>query len=214
MGYTALTKQLVKELIGTYNVKSVVDLGAQNDFSGPNLPAPYISEWYRENGIGRYMAIDLNGENFSYKLDLSKPLPEDFLNYKDKLSNGDPFLFSRIVDMVGDIGTSEHVGDDGKFGWEAIYNCWLNKHNLLKIGGIMVNENPKTGNWPAHGFNYYTRDFYMELCKIAGYNLIAIGEQAAMGNVTDGWNIFSVMEKTSEKFVSLEEFKRLPLKQS
>lgn len=198
MGYTSFTKTLVQGIIDEYRPKSVVDLGSQNDYSYPTLPAPYISDWFRDQWI-EYGCIDLNGENAAAVKDLSEVFTKpDGIRY----------------DMVCDIGFSEHVGDNGKFGWEAIYNCWVNKHNLLKIGGIMVNENPATQNWPGHGFSFYTADFYLGLCKMTKYKLLEIGRQAAMGNVTDGWNIFSVLEKVSDEFVSLEQFKTLPLKQS
>lgn len=213
MGYTSFTKELVEKVIKTYNPKSVMDLGAQNDFSGPGLPAPYISEWYEWKDI-RYMCIDLNGENKAYALDLSEPLPEDFIEYrveKGELGATEPFVFSRMVDMVCDMGTSEHVGKDGKFAWEAIYNCWLNKWNLLKVGGVMVNENPKSKNWIGHGFNYLEIDFYSKLATICDIEIIEIGEHAACHNYTDGWNIFCVLVKKGEKFCSLNEFEELPI---
>lgn len=215
MGYTLFTKELVEKVIKDYNPKSVIDLGAQNDFSGPNLPAPYISEWYKEIGIERYMCIDLNGENFAYKLDLSKYLPVDFINFIGTLSNGDPFLFSREVDLVGDVGTIEHIGRDGKFDWEASYICWCNKWNLLKKGGIMVNENPKTQSWVGHGFAYFTKEFYLEMeAMYPWFRIIELGEHAACHNYKDGWNIYCVLQKTSNICISFEQFKTLPLKQS
>lgn len=218
MGYTAFTKELVEKVIKTYNPQSVMDLGAQNDFAQPYLPAPYISDWYDWKGI-RYMCIDLNGENKAYALDLSEPLPEDFIEYrveKGELGATEPFVFSRMVDMVCDMGTSEHVGKDGKFSWEAIYNCWLNKWKLLKVGGIMVNENPLTKNWPRHGFNYHTVEFYKELADamLNSMTLLEVGTHPACHNTTDGWNAWAVIRKTGEAFVSLEEFKKMSIKTS
>ena len=198
MGYTTFTKQLVEKYIQEYSPKSVLDLGSQNDFSGPNLPAPYISLWYQGKGI-HYECVDLNGENNAFVWDLSK-LP-------DAIKGGHEY------DFVVDAGTSEHVGDNGKFGWEAIYNCWLNKWNLLKVGGIMISENPLEGNWPEHGFNYYNQSFYTKLSSIADCKLLETGKHAAMGNVTDGWNVYAVLQKTGQKFMTLEEFETLPLKQ-
>jgi hypothetical protein len=107
-----------------------------------------------------------------------------------------------------DAGTSEHVGTNGKHDIKAIYNCWKNKHNLVKVGGFIVSENPKTGNWPGHGFNYYTTDFYKLLAGFGDYSLIDLGEHPAMGNTTDGWNVYCVMQKTKEEFISLEKFKK------
>lgn len=192
MGYTNFTKQLVKPYLR--DIQTVCDLGAQNDYSYP-LPAPYISEWYSDK---EYSCIDLNGENGAYTNDLSV------------LQN-----FSiRQVDLVCDIGTSEHVAPNGQFSWEAIYNCWQNKHDLLKVGGVMVNENPKTGNWPLHGFNYYSKEFYSAFAAKSGYRILEMGEVPAMGNDVDGWNVYCVLLKISDKFPTLLQFKKLPLERN
>ena len=188
MGYTHHTFSLIEPLLS--HVESVIDLGAQNDYRY-GTPAPYTSEWYKGQGI-QYIAIDLSRENKSLGWDLSKI----FINKQEN-------------DLVVDAGTSEHVGDDGKFGWQAIYNCWQNKHNLLKLNGFMVNENPKTGNWPGHGFNYYTQDFYRNLEATGCYKILSIGEHPAMGNTKDGWNVWCVLEKVSEHFPTLATFKKL-----
>lgn len=198
MGYTDFSKRLIEKVLQDSPVKNVIDLGAQNDFSGPNLPAPYISEWYKEKGI-EYACIDLNGENGASTQDLSKVFKS-------------PWGFK--WDMVCDFGTSEHVGREGKFNWEAIYNCWVNKWNLLKVGGVMVNENPFEKNWPGHGFNYYTREFYLEMENISPCNILELGIHPAMSNVTDGWNVFCVLRKRADLFMSLESFKKLSLKQA
>lgn len=191
-----------------------MDLGSQQNYDQPNIPAPYISDWYEENyGFRKhdrdrpYRSIDLNGENQAYQLDLGQPLPEDFLT-------GAPSDVSRYSDMVVDAGTSEHVGKDDAFDWESIYNCWLNKHNLLKEGGIMVNENPKTGNWPGHGFNYYTKEFYRALEATTDYHVILLDEHPAMENRIDGWNVVCVMQMKSYKFPTLEEFRQLGIQLS
>jgi hypothetical protein len=201
MGYTSFTKEKIQAMLDMYDVKSIIDLGAQNDYGQPSLPAPYISEWYKEKKI-KYESIDLSGENNCLKFDLSIPIifywEMELHKYK----------------LVVDAGTSEHIGRDGKFCWEAIYNCWKNKFDLLEIGGIMYSENPKYGNWPGHGFNYYTFQFYLDLSKISGLSIIGFGEHAAMGNVTDGWNIWCTMIKMDEDFPSLEQFRQLDLRQS
>lgn len=197
MGVTAPDLRTLENLIRQYQPRKVIDLGAQNNYSQGGLPAPYMSEWWKAKDI-EYEAIDMSGENGSHVLDLSQD--QDF---KPELG----------FDFVMDFGTSEHVGTDGKFSWPAIYNCWKNKHDLLKVGGIMVNENPKTLNWPGHGFNYYNEMFYYELCKMSGYTILGMGQIAAMGNTTDGWNVFAALRKFSGQFPPLAEFKTLPLMQ-
>lgn len=196
MGVTSIDVRNLESLIRMYNPTSVIDLGAQNNFAQPNLPAPYMSEWWRAKGV-RYESIDLNAENDCLVMNLSKNLG----------LNG-------IYDFVMDFGTSEHVGTNGAFDWEAIYNCWKNKFDLCRIGGLIISENPKTGNWPFHGFNFYTDTFYKKMSQIAGLDLLIIAEIAAMGNIETGWNIYAVLLKTSKRFISFEDFKTLDLRQS
>lgn len=194
MGYTSFTKELVENIIKEYRPKRVVDLGAQNDFSGPSLPAPYISEWYESMGI-EYSCIDLNGENGAIVGDLGKKwYPLD------------------INDIVGDIGTSEHIGADGHFDWEAIYNCWLTKFGLCKIGGLIVSENPKTGHWKNHGFQWYCQSFYHQLESACDMKILDIGEVCATGNCDTGQNVYCVLLKTGDEFISFDYFKMLDIK--
>lgn len=212
MGYTDHTKRVVHKYILMNSTKSIIDVGAQNDFSYPYLPAPYISEWFRSMNIG-YECIDLNGENGAVQLDLSYVIPEDGKMSSDFGKSQTNWTFSKH-DMVVDAGTSEHIGRDGKFSWEAIYNCWVNKWNLLKVGGIMINENPISKSWPGHGFTYYTLEFYNELSDMIDGLLLECDIHPAMGNVHDGWNVWSVIRKMGHRFPSLSEFKTLSLKQS
>ena len=206
MGVTSFDIQLLETVIKAYKPKSAIELGAQNNYAQPKLPAPYMSEWYKAKGID-YTSIDLSAENGSFTIDLSKKLINQVPSFeKSNLDIGN-------YDLVTDFGTSEHIGTDGKFDWEAIYNCWVTKHVLLKKEGIMISENPKTGNWPGHGFNYYTKEFYRQLEAATGYKIILLDEHPAMSNITDGWNVVCIMQKVSDKFVSLEEFKSLDLRQ-
>lgn len=198
MGYTDFTVSLLEKIIKEYKPKTVLDLGAQNLYNQPLLPAPYASTWYESQDIS-YTCIDLNGENNALIIDLSNP-PKDF-------------GISKKFDLIVDAGTSEHVGRDGKFDWKSIYNCWSLKHNLLKVGGIMVNENPMHNNWPGHGFNYYTNFFYWQLSKKTNYEILDRGNVAAMGNETDGWNVWCVLKKNDDCFLTLEHFKGLDIRQ-
>lgn len=216
MGITAVDISILERHIKLYQPRKVVDLGAQNNFSSGKLPAPYMSEWWKAKGV-EYVCIDLNGENGALVGDLAKP----FYLTNSILPDLHPELNNELkFDFVMDFGTSEHVTEsgmdyvNGEFSWEAIYSCWKNKHNLLRTGGIMINENPETGNWPGHGFNYYTSEFYTGLCKLAGYTIEDIKPIPAMGNDKDGWNILCVLHKYSDKFPTLKEFQTLDLRKN
>lgn len=196
MGITSFSVELIERNKG--NAKSVIELGAQQMYNQPNLPAPYADEYYKSLGLD-YSCIDLSKENNSIEIDLSKPLENSIGQF----------------DLVTDFGTSEHVGNNGVFDIEAFYNCWKIKHDLCKNGGLIINENPKTGNWPGHGFNYVTSDFYSNLAELMYYNILERGEHPAVGNDTDGWNVYCVLQKTDDReFISLDQFKTLDFRTS
>lgn len=192
MGYTAFSWD--KILPYTVGISSVLDLGAQNNYIQPHLPAPYMRETYEQMGI-HYVSIDLNGEDGAMPWDL-----------------GEKNVWLMGVELVVDCGTSEHVGRDGKFSWEAIYNCTKFKFEACLEGYYIYSENPFTGNWPGHGFNYYTTEFYRALANMADVRIADLGLHAACHNYKDGWNVYCAMEKTGLKFPTLQEFMTLPLK--
>lgn len=184
MGFTSKSKSIIEPLLSQFKITSVCDLGAQNNYTNEVIITnpvqyPYISEWYLDKGVN-YMSIDLNGENGSKKWDLDQPL-------KTK----------QTFDMVCDLGTGEHCRD--------LYQVLANIHQLTKLNGIVVRENPKTGNWPGHGFNYVDAQFYYDFCEVSGYKMLHIEEHPAMGNYKDGWNVLVVMQKVKEEFITREQ---------
>jgi hypothetical protein len=195
MGITDFSLTLLNKYLPTVENKTVMELGSQNLYCSRYPDYPYADKYYNKQGF-HYSCIDLNGENLALVLDLAKP---------QKVG---------VFGVVTDFGTSEHVGIDGKHDPRAFYNCWLNKHNMCEVGGLIISENPKTGNWLGHGFNYVTEDFYKELAEANGYELLELGEHPAMGNTTDGWNIYCVLRKTSDKFMTYQKFKTLSFKTS
>lgn len=195
MGITNFSIEKLDSIIEEYKPKSVIDLGDQQTYVMGERYGQYANWYYESKGIESYDCIDINGNNNALVYDFS-------VLHK----------FKKKYDLLTDCGFSEHVGINGAFAWEAIYNCWLNKHNLLKVGGIMFNENPQSGNWPGHGFSYYSHSFYYDFVKMAGYNKLDLDIHPAMGNTTDGWNVVSTLKKTGNKFPSLEEFKTLDLR--
>lgn len=229
MGITAYDVDLLERTLKQKPlIKSVMELGSQNLYVNGEQDPPFASEWYNSKGL-KYSCIDLGGDNNALKADLSNPI---HIVLKTATPNGSKL--NPTYDLVTDFGTSEHVVQMEKFvsvpfhngyinsiypdGVKSInlgfYNCWVNKHNLLSIGGVMINVNPKTGHWPGHGYSYYTPEFYKELCKIAGYKILLLEEHAAMGNTTDGVNVVCILEKTMDIFPAFEEFCKLDFRTS
>ena len=188
MGITDFSLTLLNKYVKEND--KVLELGAQNLYSCEYEGSPYADKYYKQKQC-EYTCLDLNEENNALKLDLGTKLTLEKYN------------------VVTDFGTSEHIGIDGKHDPKAFYNCWLNKHNACEVGGLIINENPKTGNWIGHGFNYVTVDFYKQLAEANNYEILELGEHPAMNNTTDGWYIYCVLRKTQNKFITITNFKKL-----
>lgn len=108
---------------------------------------------------------------------------------------------SKQYDIITDFGTSEHI--DGDY-----YQAHKNIHNLCKVGGLIIHENPKTGHWIGHGCNYVDMDFYKGLAKACNYEILELTEEFAMGNTKDGCNISVVLRKLIDApFITEKQFK-------
>src|SRR5690606_5715314 len=214
MGITAYDIKLIEKALEVKpDIKTVCELGSQNLYLDNDPKPPFASTWYEARGM-QYTCIDLAGDNGAIVKNLSIPVTG-----------------LGQFDLVTDYGSSEHVVQVPEFQSvafheghinsvypkeqpteqqiaEGFYNCWANKHNLLKAGGLMINVNPKTGNWPGHGYTYLTRNFYLKLAELMGYEIILLEDHAAMGNTDSGWNVVCILGKTDKPFISFEDFQR------
>lgn len=109
---------------------------------------------------------------------------------------------SADFDMVLQHGTIEHIDCD-------LYQALKNLHESCVVGGIMIHENPKTGNWPGHGQHYFTKEFWSVLSEACGYDVLELTQEPAMGNDLDGWNVSCVLRKSEQEFISEELFNQI-----
>lgn len=215
MGITASDIELIQlALRARPSIKTVCELGSQNLYRehDDRIKPPFASEYYQEIGL-TYACIDMAGDNDAMRADLSYPI----MPTKAKF------------DLVTDFGTSEHVVQcpviqtvkfhDGHINsiypskppteagiQNGFFECWKNKHRLLMTGGMMINVNPKTGNWPEHGYTYISKDFYLRLSELVGYSIVWLNENSAMGN-PQAINIECVLMKAVDsEFCSFQEF--------
>lgn len=163
--------------------KSILVIGCQNIYTAENnggLAHPYLESL----GLD-VTTIDITGCQGADVIDLR----EQYDWYKH--------------DIVLDAGSLEHV--DGNY-----YQAHKNIHDATKVGGIIMHENPKTGHWIGHGQNYVDMDFYRLLAEYAGYEILELCEEYAMGNITNGCNISVVMRKLIDApFISEESFNKI-----
>lgn len=200
MGLTKLSKERVMRTIVWKSqedkeiVSTVIELGAQNLYDKAYPEKVYANQFYKNELNMSYTCIDLNGENMALKLDLEKPINGDYLTN-----------MQGQYDLVTDFGTSEHI--------KNLHQCWTTIHNFCKVGGMIICENPKVGNWPGHGYNYRTKRFYEQLAEAMDYQIIELTEEAAMENTENGWNICCVLKKLSDKpFVNKIKFNSFDFK--
>lgn len=179
MGYIISTIQAVKMLIDNHKIKSVCDLGDQFNFTG-SMPAPYMSEWYKLRNI-EYMSIDLNGLNDCKQWDMSEPIKTN-----------------KKFDLVVNAGFSEHVKD--------LYQCYSNIDKLTRVGGFILCENPRSKNWPSHGYHYLYDLFYTALAEANGYEIIELKNTVAAHNYETGNNVFCILRKLKSGFIDREKF--------
>lgn len=189
MGITQFSMDMIRQFGGEApNIRHLL-VGCQNMYDNAHY-GMIAQKYYR--GLGQTVeSIDITGCQESIKHDLRKPLKMD------------------RFDLISQHGTLEHVETRKGF-----YLAHKHLHAVLKLGGIIIHENPKTGNWKGHGNHYLTQDFYLDLAVLMDYNVLAIGEHSAMSNTKDGWNIycvFQIIDITQKKFISEEEFNKLPI---
>lgn len=168
----------------------MLELGDQNLYFDPHY-GEYAKALFTKLGID-HTSVDLSAhEGGAVKMDLCQPIPLEYLE---------------AFDVVTNFGTSEHC--------QNLYQVFKNINDACKVGGLIFHENPKTGSWPGHGFHYMTQEFYKELAKRCGYEIVDLGEWPAMGNTTDGWNVYCVLRKKQPKFLAKKSFERLDFRKA
>lgn len=165
------------------NNSKVIELGDQLMDIGHDTRYMRSDEYFKRDGI-ETTSVDWHGNNRALKLNLSQPIETDFK-----------------ADYLTDFGTIEHV--------ESLYHALLNSHNFMNVGGIAIHSNPKTGTFPGHGNHFFTQEFWIELCKLTGYELIEVGEHHPYDISNTDIEVYCVLKKTKEEFISEKEFKKL-----
>lgn len=179
MGITSLSLKRLQPFIRPH--ARMLELGAQNLYDQEHYG--WIAKDYFESIPIQHISVDIIKHQKCVKCDLRELHP-----------------FNKGNDIVTNFGTTEHI--DG-----SLYIPFVNIHNACKLGGVMIHENPKTGNWPRHGQHYFTQDFYTALAFAAGYKILELTEEPAMGNTVDGWNICAVLQKAFDgDFMSEDQF--------
>ncbi len=181
MGITQTSLDRINRYIKTGD--SILILGCQNLYNTDNYGE--IAHSYFEQKQHNVFSLDILGCQGSKAMDLREVL--DLCQ----------------VDLVLQHGTVEHI--DG-----SLYQPFKNIHDACKVGGVMIHENPMVGNWPGHGYHYFTEEFYTAIADALNYEVLELTKEAAMGNVKDGWNISCVFCKISDNpFIAEQQFNEI-----
>lgn len=196
MGVTQISWDRLHHFIGMEGLSwkglKMLELGSQNMYTNAlNGQMRFAKESLEALGV-EHTSVDVNEEGGSLVMDLSVDQTENFSDWMGKF------------DVVTDYGTSEHV--------RGLYQCLRNVRFFCRPGGLMIHENPKTGNWPGHGFHYRTEEFWRQVAYMNRDTVVDVGEHPAMGNTTDGWNIHCVLRRgDTPGFVPEKDFKQTDL---
>ena len=182
MGITTLSlNRINKNLKPSFKILMI---GCQNLYNTENY-GQIAHNYFKDLGYD-IRTIDILGCQGSEKADLREDLE-----------------LEPIYDMINDCGCKEHI--DG-----SLYQPFKNIHEACKSGGIMIHENPRFNHWPEHGQHYFSMDFYIELSKICGYELMEVCEEAAMSNYETGMNVCVTLKKVKEnKFITEIAFNKI-----
>jgi SAM-dependent methyltransferase len=178
MGITKLSLDRIERYIQPNS--NILIVGCQNMYDNEHYGQ--VAQLYFESLGHKVKSIDIIGCQGA-----------DIADLRDDLK------FNGEFDLVLQHGTVEHC--DGN-----LRRPFKNFHEACKIGGVMIYENPMTGNWPGHGYHYFTTDFYVQLASSCDYEVMELASEPAMGNTTDGWNVCCVLRKTGEYFPDKYEF--------
>lgn len=183
MGITQNSLNRINKYIDKIPNDIILIVGCQNLYNPENY-GEIAESYYLDKGYG-VLSIDICGCNGAEVMDLREDLK-----------------FSGSYGLILQHGTIEHIDGD-------IYQAFKNFHEACEVNGIMIHENPKTGNWPGHGYHYFTSEFYVQLSDACGYCLTC-DEEPAMGNDIDGWNVCAVLiKRDNEPFISKTQFNKI-----
>lgn len=182
MGITQLSLTRIERRI--HPDDNILILGCQNIYSAENY-GQIADDFYSMQGY-TVRTIDITGCQGSEIMDLREDQS-----------------FAGEYTLILQHGTIEHC--DG-----SLYQVLKNIHEACQVKGKMIHENPMTGNWPGHGYHFFTETFWEELADKCDYLMFEIGQEPAMGNTADGWNVYTVMQRlTDREFIDEDEFNQI-----
>lgn len=125
-----------------------IDFGSQRYTAHHIFSAESTPDFYFKNGFKEYVALDINDTKYTKQADLNEPLG-----------------VYETASFVNNIGTSEHIYDQG--------SVFDNMHNLCKLNGVMFHHVPFTP-WLNHGFFNYNPILFEAMADANKYRLLQL----------------------------------------
>lgn len=138
----------VKDRLGTFSGKRILELGNQvmrEWISGRKTSKDY----FNDQGVMEHVYFDLNGQDGAVPVDLTAPVPAEYHNR---------------FDLVTNFGTSEHILNQRQV-FKTIHDC-------CRTGGYMVHSVPLDGYWKRHSPYHYKPGFAVALAEKMGYAMV------------------------------------------
>lgn len=160
MTFNPAAAQCLLEIIPLLPDKElIIEFGSQRYTSQRIFQADNTRDFYLKNGFKEYMSLDVNDAEFNVKCDLNEPVD-----------------LGKRASLVTNIGTSEHIFDQG--------SVFKNMHDLCKPDGIMFFHLPFTP-WLNHGFFNYNPILFPALAHANKYYMMSLKIGDREGNVID-----------------------------
>jgi len=181
-------KLLEESILSTLGIKYSglrwCELGDQIYYGPPPCAAKKI---YTKCGV-LHTSIDINGLNGSIALDLDQPIPSNFID---------------SFDVVTNYGTTEHINNQ--------YEVFKSIHNMCKCSGVILHGVPLIFNWAKHCRYYYTKDFFAQLAKLCNYSVVDLRILNSNSYLVPKNLVVSVYRKVDNSpFISKELFDSIP----
>ena len=174
-------KSVLESLNLIYKGLTWCELGNQKYYTG--IPAKSV---YAAREV-LHTSIDINGRHGAVPLDLDYPVPLEFENRFNVLTN---------------YGTTEHINNQ--------YSVFKNIHTMCKLNGVMIHTCPYAGHWRKHGRYDYGELFFQQLATLCSYTLINLqimdkAEYKAPRNLI----ACTLMREADNAFISQESFDKI-----
>jgi len=135
--------------------------------------------YFKSIGI-KHVSMDIKGCHRSKKFDLREPIPYQYYNKFDIITNS---------------GTTEHI-----IPLEGQYQTFKNIHLCAKVGSVMIHILPGIGDYYGHCQVYYKNKFFKVLAELNDYEIVLL--EPIKNRKTFVWIGICMIKKSDNEFTT------------